>query len=101
MNQDKMRRCCPAGSAEIIGARMDINRRSQRPFTLPLPKLSRRKEDRYGSDQPVQSRFESIALTVAALVISGLCIIALLKMSPSAIEEMQTVARQAVAESRK
>jgi len=129
MNQDKMRRCWPAGSAEIIGARMEINRRSQRPFTLPRPKLSRRKEDRYGSETPVRSLKQSVAeyaklkSTVISrsvkdqiadrdnriefLAILGLCVVlgllwwTLAKVLPGAIDGLSAHSRQVVAESRK
>jgi len=118
MNQDKMRRCWPAGSSEIIGARMDINRREQQPFTLPRHKLSRRKEDRYGSDTPVPSLPAKIisaiktqlsdrdnliegAVTLGIAAVIALCLFTFLKVLPGAVDGLSEHSRQVVAESRK
>jgi len=128
MNQDKMRRCWPAGSAEIIGARMEITRREQQTFALPRHKLSRRKDDRYGSDTPVPSFMKSIAdiakiwatafaksiksqwadkdnraeffAILGVCVVLGLCWWTLAKVLPGAIDGLAEHSRQVVAESR-
>jgi len=129
MNQEEMRKCWPAGSAEIIGARMDINRREQQAFSLPRHKLTRRKEDRYGSDTPVPSLMKSVSeiakiwvkafaqsiknqwadkdnrieffAILGVCVVLGLCWWTLAKVLPGAIDGLSEHSRQVVAESRK